>query len=93
MKTSKELVERLQTDMDFAKKFKTAVKQEEGTKDTFDAVISAAADLDYEVTREELEAAAASEEMSEEELGKLAGGVEARISVVFRSVNCDDDDE
>ena len=77
MKTSKELIERLESDEAFKKEIEEAVKAKQGAgEETIDAMISAAADFDYAITKEELEVAKAanSEEMSEEELGKLSGG-------------------
>ena len=80
MKTSRELIERLNADKAFAKEFNEAVKakRKSGAKDNSGAFISTAADFGYEISREELEAmAASSEEMSNEELSKLAGGDES----------------
>ena len=96
MKTSKELIERLQADEAFAKEVEAAVKAkiEAGAKDRFDAFVSAAADFGYEVPREELEAIAAnSEQLSEEELGKLSGGTDVLYSFFYLIDNLFGDDE
>ena len=78
MKSSKELYERLKTDEDFAKEFTEAViaKKEAGAANYFETVIPAAADFGYEISEEEVQAIAdaQSQELSEEELGKVAGG-------------------
>ena len=78
VKTARELSERLQSDEAFAEKFKAAVKavRQSGAKDKYDAFCSAAAEYGYAVSREELDEVAQrnGEEVSEEELGKLAGG-------------------
>ena len=78
MKTSKELIERLQSDEAFVKEFDEALKskRESGAKNVYECFIPVAADYGYAVSKEEMDAFAAerSEELSEEELGKLSGG-------------------
>ena len=78
MGTSRELIEKLQSDEEFAKEFGAALqaRREAGAKDVFETLIPVAAEYGYEVTREDIEATLAqqSEELSEEELGKVAGG-------------------
>ena len=78
MKSSKELFERLSKDEAFAKEFATAItaKREAGAANYFETVIPAAADFGYEISEEEVQAIADAqkEELSEEELGKVAGG-------------------
>ena len=78
MKTSKELIERLQTDEAFAKEFDEALKarRESGAKNVYECFIPVAAEYDYAISKEEMDAFMAehAEEMSEEELGKLSGG-------------------
>ena len=78
MKSSKELFERLGSDEAFVKAFSEAVaaKREAGAANYFETVIPAAADFGYEISEEEVQAIADAqkEELSEEDLGKVAGG-------------------
>ncbi|MBR5088799.1 MAG: hypothetical protein IK093_05180 [Ruminiclostridium sp.] len=78
MKTAKELFERLRTDEAFAKEFDEAikVKREAGAESIYEMFIPVAAERDYELSKEELDEAITvnSEELSPEELGKVAGG-------------------
>ncbi len=78
MKTAKEFFERLKTDEAFAKEFMERIKEkrEAGVKNYYDAIIPAAEKYGYSVSREEIDEAAQSNEneLSEEDLGKVAGG-------------------
>ena len=80
MKTAKEFIERLQSDEDFAGEYAQAVKakQEAGINDIYDTVIPVAEGFGYEVTRKDIDEIQASldEELTAEELGKVAGGSE-----------------
>ena len=80
VKTAKELIEKLQSDEDFAGEYAQAVKakQEAGISNVYDAVIPVAAEFGYEVTRKDIDEIQASldEELTAEELGKVAGGSE-----------------
>ena len=85
MKTSKEFFERLQTDEDFAKEVgeKLKAKVEAGEKDYKALWIPLAAEYGYELTGEELDEMCAQTELSEEELGKVAGGSSPACGVVL----------
>ena len=78
MKTSKEFFERLQTDTDFANEVKEAInlKREDGATNYYETFIPVAAERGYTVTAEDLDIIAEQQtsELSEEELGKVAGG-------------------
>ena len=78
MKTSKEFFERLQTDEAFAKEINETVKEklDEGLTDYKEMWIPLAEKYGYELTAEELDEMykKISAEMSDEELGKVAGG-------------------
>ena len=81
MKTSKEFFERLQSDEAFAKEIREAAfaKAEAAEKDEEaykEILISVAAENGYELTGEELEEIYQSrtEALTDEELGKVAGG-------------------
>ena len=78
MKTAKEFIEKLRTDEVFAKQVNEGIqkKKDAGAKDYVDAILAVAAELGYEVTREQVEGLRAKQEesISEEELGKAAGG-------------------
>lgn len=78
MKTAKEFIEKLRTDEAFAKQMNEGVqkKKDAGAPDYVDAILAVAAELGYEVTREQVEGLRAKQEesISEEELGKAAGG-------------------
>lgn len=78
MKSSKEFFERLSSDEKFANEIaeKAQKKADEGEQDYIALWQSLAAEYDYELTKEELEESKskASEELSNEELGKVAGG-------------------
>ena len=78
MKTSKEFFERLQTDSAFAKEVseKLQAKADAGETDYKAVWISLAAEYGYELTEAELDEIneKATSELSDEELGKVAGG-------------------
>ena len=78
MKTAKEFIERLQNDEAFAKQVSDGIqaKKDAGAKDYTEALLPVAAELGYEITKEQVETMMAkqSEAISEEELGKTAGG-------------------
>lgn len=85
MKPSKEFFERLQTDEEFAKEIaeKIHTRFNEGETDVKALWIPVAAEYGYELTGEELDEmhACATEEISDEELGKLSGGVTPLLAV------------
>ena len=89
MKTAKEFIERIQTDEAFAKEVneKIQAKKDAGAKDYTEALLPVAAGLGYEVTKEQVEALRVkqSEVLTEEELGKAAGGTScwAVVASVF----------
>ena len=77
MKTAKEYIERMRSDKDFAAQMSEKVKAllDAGEKDVFVAVSKAARELGYEISPEQVkEINKPNEDISEEELGKLAGG-------------------
>lgn len=78
MKSAKELIARLQSDEAFSKEYTEAVKakQESGIKDVYEIIIPVAAQFGYDVTKKDIDEiqASANDELSEEELGKVAGG-------------------
>ena len=90
MKTLKELIERLQSDEAFAKEYTEAVKakQDPDVKDVYGTIIPVAAQFGYEVTKKDIDEmlASASEELSAEELGKVAGGTSLFEAVTVGSV-------
>ena len=83
MKTAKEFIERLQNDEAFAKQVNDGIlaKKAAGAQDYAEALIPVAAELGYEITVEQVEAlnASVNESISEEELGKAAGGTSCEI--------------
>ena len=87
MKSFKELIEKMNDDQDFVAKFNeiagTKAKDQENL-DAYALLSLAAADLGYEVSREEWEElkASQSEVLTEEELGKVSGGISPIISWV-----------
>ena len=91
MKTAKEFVERLQKDEAFAKEVneKIQAKKAAGAKDYTEALLPVAAELGYEITKEQVEALKAkqSEVISEEELGKAAGGTSCVAATVGISIS------
>ena len=85
MKTAKEYIERMRSDKDFAAQMneKTRALLDAGEKDAFAAVSRAAKELGYELSPEQVrEINLENEDISEEELGKLAGGT-ARLTNVI----------
>ena len=78
MKTAKEFFEQLKTDEAFAKEVTEAVtaKREAGAKNYYETFIPVAAEYGYEISKEELDEVYEKQvsELSEEELGKVAGG-------------------
>ena len=77
MKTAKEYVERMHSDKEFAAQLIEKVKavRAAGEKDIFVAISKAARELGYEVSPEQvMEINKSGEDISEEELGKIAGG-------------------
>ena len=90
MNTSKEFFERLQNDEAFAKEIgeKAKEKIDAGEKDYKALWIPLAAEYGYELTEEELDERfeAASAELSDEELGKVAGGTTPWVVFVSSAV-------
>ena len=86
MKTAKEFVERLQNDEAFVKAVNDGIeaRKNAGAKDYTEALIPVAAELGYEITVEQVEALRKkqSEVISEEELGKVAGGTSCLTAAV-----------
>jgi len=78
VKTSKEFFDRLRTDKDFADEISVALQQkrEVGAKSYYETLIPVANERGYELSREDIDSAftQSADEMSEEELGKIAGG-------------------
>lgn len=78
MKTTKEFFERLATDEAFAKDVEETIeaKRKAGASNYYDTLIPIASERGYELSREELDAinAAQAAELSDDELGKVAGG-------------------
>ena len=87
MKTAKEFVEKIANDEAFAKAVNEAIqaKKNAGAKDYTEALIPVAASLGYEITTEQVEEflAKQSEVISEEELGKAAGGTSCFAALTF----------
>ena len=84
MKTAKEYIERMQSDKDFAAQTAEKVKaaKDAGAEDLFAAASAAAKDLGYEISPEQIkEISAQSEDISEEELGKVAGGTSCPLLI------------
>lgn len=90
MKTSKEFFERLQNDEAFAKEIGEAVaaKREAGAESYYETFIPVAEERGYEISREELDAIhdAQAAAISDEELGKVAGGASCFVVVSFLTV-------
>ena len=86
MKTSKEFFERLKSDETFAEQVRVKVQEkiEAGESDYKAIWIPAAKEYGYELTGEELDElySQATVELSEEELGKAAGGIIPLIVLV-----------
>ena len=85
MKTSKEFFEKLQSDEAFAQEIGTKVKEkfDAGETDYKSIWISVSAEYGYELTSEELEEwyEAATAELTDEELGNVAGGTTPTIGL------------
>lgn len=90
MMTSKEFFERIANDEAFAKEVSEAVKakREAGAANYYETIIPAAAEYGYEISREELDEIyeKETENMSEEELGKVAGGTSCWFLFVVSSL-------
>ena len=90
MKTAKEFMQKLNSDEAFAKQVNDAIqaKKDAGAKDYTEALLPVAAELGYEVTAEQVEAMRAkqSEVISEEELGKAAGGTSCWVAITAASM-------
>ena len=89
MKTAKEYIERLESDKDFAAQVKEKLKaaKDAGAEDMFAAVSAAAKELGYEISPEQIkEISAQSEDISEEELGKVAGGTSPIILTIIETI-------
>ena len=77
MKTAKEYIERMQSDKAFFAQMGEKVKaaKDAGAEDLFAAASAAAKELGYEISPEQVkEITGQSEDISEEDLGKVAGG-------------------
>ena len=78
MLTFQDLLKRLKDDQEFTKKFNEAVtaRREAGAESYYETIIPVAAELGYDVKPEELDSIndQVKNELSEEELGKVAGG-------------------
>ena len=78
MKTAKEFLERIANDEAFAKAVSDGIqaKKDAGAKDYTEALLPVAAELGYEISEEQVESMLGqqSELISEEELGRTAGG-------------------
>ena len=87
MKTAKEFIEKISSDEAFAKAVNEAIqaKKNAGAKDYTEALLPVAASLGYEITAEQVEEflARQSEVISEEELGKAAGGTSCASLAAF----------
>ena len=86
MKTAKEFIQRLKDDEAFAKEVNERIqaKKDAGAKDYSEALLPAAAALGYEITKEQVETLRKkqSDILSEEELGKAAGGTSCVAAIV-----------
>ena len=90
MKNFGELLEDLKNDAALAGRFTEAVskKLEAGAQNDLEAVIPTAAEFGYEVKKEELEQYydSLSDDLSEKELGKIAGGTIVSLDLPHTSV-------
>ena len=87
MKTAEEFFERMQTDEKFAKEFVDALgaKYEAGADNDRKTVVAAAEEYGYEITEEDIDKIVKSSqdtELTEEELGKVAGGTFATFCLI-----------
>ena len=84
MNTAKEFFDRLKSDEAFAKEVGESIlaKQKAGAADIYETIIPVAEDKGCQVTKEDLDKIVeeAPEELSEEELGKVAGGTGCLIA-------------
>ena len=84
MNTAKDFFDRLKTDEAFAKEVSEIIlaKQKAGAADVYETVIPVAEEKGYQVTKEDLDKLMeeAPAELSEEELGKVAGGTGCLIA-------------
>lgn len=89
MADTKELFEKLQNDPEFFQQFTDLIKarREAGASNYYETVIPVAAEYGYEVKPEELDAiyAVQMEELSEEELGKVSGGISCLTALCVSS--------
>ncbi len=80
MKTEKELLERLQKDREFAREFNESfiAKKKAGADNSVETMILVASDLGYKLTEEAIKSFMDQRpgELSEDELGKVAGGTD-----------------
>ena len=87
MKTAKEFLERIANDEAFAKAVSDGIqaKKDSGAKDYTEALLPVAAELGYEITEEQVESMLEkqSEAISEEELGRTAGGTSCCLAFGF----------
>lgn len=77
MKTAKEYIERMQADKEFGEQMKQKIlaAKQAGAEDLFAAASAAAKELGYDISPEQIrEFSDQGEDISDEELGKLAGG-------------------
>ena len=91
MKTAKEYIEAMQSDEAFAAQVKEKVEAAKtaGEEDIFAAVSKAAVELGYEISPDqirEITKKQAGEDISEEELGKVAGGTSCVAFAVMSAV-------
>ena len=91
MKTAEELFNRLKTDEAFASEFAGALtaKREAGAANYYETMIPAANEAGYELTKEDIDAVldANKGELTEEELGKVAGGTSCLTAAIGMSVS------
>ena len=89
MANTKELFERLVNDQEFATRFAEEVKaqRESGAASAYEAIAPVASTYGYEVTEEELSMidSGTDEVISDEELGKVAGGTSCLTVLAFVS--------
>ena len=86
MKTAKEYIEKMQSDKDFVAQMSEKVNAAKaaGTEDLFVAVSAAAKELGYDVSPEQVkEISNQNEDISEEELGKVAGGTSCLLPLIL----------
>ncbi len=89
MKTAKDYIERMRSDKEFVAQMREKIKaaQDAGEKDSFAAVSRAARELGYDVSPEQVrEISRLNEDVSEEELGKIAGGTSCTALISWVSI-------